>query len=57
MVEELTLENSEEIMSWNNLNTKKQSIAVTVPVEDYEHLTGKRLEDTIREIFQFRIIV
>ena len=36
-------------MSWNNLNTKKQSIAVTVPVEDYEHLTGKRLEDAIRE--------
>ena len=36
-------------MSWNNLNTKKQSIAVTVPVEEYEHLTGKRLEDAIRE--------
>ena len=31
-------------MSWNNLNTKKQSIALTVPVYGYEELTGKRLE-------------
>ena len=36
-------------MSWNNLNTKKQSIALTVPVYGYEELTGKRLEKAIRE--------